>query len=328
MTSIIQLRVAEWSWTHPDVQPGKTPVSAEIEYSAENIIAKRLMLGGSELVESVQIRLKDLPDVMPFEAKLNLADGHLALDGRLGHSDLQARIKIDNIDLAPIGAFFSPPGLPLSGRLSTQTDIILPLDQPADLVTDLDLQLKRANIYGYAVDELTLQAAAKDGKIRLNQLDLRTGGNLIDLRDVSASSHSVFGGDVEGILQTLAGGFSFDFRDVPALTSMAGLDLSSEIAAVPTHRLMLDGEIGSGDIIISGGSLTTDSGHIRLDPSRIALPSMNRPIKDTAIQAALDIDLPDLDLIGRLFKIPQLGGAVQGHATVTGTFGAPAGRQT
>ena len=88
---------------------------------------------------------------------------------------------------------------------------------------------------------------------------------------------------------------------------------------------MLDGEIGSGDIIIAGGSLTTDSGHIRLEPSRIALPSMSRPIKDTAIQAALDIDLPDLAQIGRLFKLPQLGGAVQGHATVTGTFGAPGG---
>ena len=325
VTSIFQFRVSEWSWTHPAIQSGKTPVSAEIEYSAEKIIAKRLMLGGSELVESVQIRLKDLPDVIPFEAKLNLADGHLALDGRLDHSDLQARIKIDNIDLAPIGAFFSPPGLPLSGRLSMQTDIILPLEQPADLVTDLDLQLKRVNIYGFAVGELTLQAAAKDGKIRLNQLDLRTGENLINLRDVSASSHSIFGGDVEGILQTLAGGFSIDFRDVPALTSMAGLELSSEIAAVPTHRLMLDGEIGSGDIIISGGSLTADSGHIRLKASRIALPSMNRPIKDTAIQAALDIDLPDLAQIGRLFKIPRLGGAVQGHTTVTGTFGAPGG---
>ena len=52
---------------------------------------------------------------------------------------------------------------------------------------------------------------------------------------------------------------------------------------------------------------------------------MNRPIADTAVQADLDIDLPDLALIGRLFKISQLGGAVQGHATVSGTFGAPGG---
>jgi autotransporter translocation and assembly factor TamB len=126
-------------------------------------------------------------------------------------------------------------------------------------------------------------------------------------------------------LQTLTGAFSFDCRDLPAFFSLAGLDLSSEIDTVPSHRLMLDGEVGSGGINISGGSLTTDSGHIRLDPSRIALPSMSRPITDTAVQAALDIDLPDLEMIGRLFKMSQLGGAVQGHATVAGTFGSPGG---
>ena len=136
----------------------------------------------------------------------------------------------------------------------------------------------------------------------------------------------MFGGDVDGILQTLSGGFSFDCRDVPAFFSLAGVDLSSEIEAVPTHRLLLDGKIGSGEVIISGGSLTTDSGHIRLDPSRIALPSMSRPITDTAIEAALDIDVPELAQISRLFKIPRLGGGLKGQATVTGTIGAPGGR--
>ena len=324
MTSIIALRIAEWRWVHPQLQAGKTPVSAEIEYSAEQIAAKQVMLGESELAEFVQIGLKALPETMPFEAKLHLAGGRLALDGKLGPSHLMGHIKAEHLDLAQIFSLF-PPKLALEGKVSMTADIILPLEQPTDLVADLDFQLKGGNIYGLAADELNLQAAAKDGKVRLDKLDLRTGGNFVEFRDVSASSQAVFGGDVEGILQTLAGGFSFDCRDIPALISFAGVDLSAEIDAVPTHRLILDGEIGSGDIIISGGSLTVDSGHIRLDPSRIALPSMSRPITDTAIQAALDIDLPDLELIGRLFKVPQLDGAVQGHATVTGTFGAPGG---
>ncbi len=324
MTGIIQLRVSEWSWTHPAFQAGKTPVSAEIEYTAEKITAKRLMLGGSELAEFVQIGLKDLPQTMPFEGKLHPAGGQLALDGRLGPSDLFGQIKADHLDLAQISAIFQPV-LALEGMISLKGDITLPLEQPLDLVTDLDLQLQQGNIYGLAADELHLQAAAKDGKIRLDKLDLHTGGNFVKFRDVSSSSQAVFGGDVEGILQTLAGVFSFDCRDVPAFFSLAGVDLSSEIDAVPAHRLMLDGEVGSGDVIVSGGSLATESGHVRLEPSRIALPSMSRPITDTAIQAALDIDLPDLDPIGRLFKIPRLGGAVQGHATVTGTFGAPGG---
>jgi autotransporter translocation and assembly factor TamB len=324
MTGIIQLRFSEWSWTHPAFQAGQTPVSAQIEYSKEKITVKQVMLGGSQLAEFVQIGLNALPETMPFEAKLYPAGGQLALDGILGPSNLSGNIKAEHLDLAQISAIFQPV-LALEGMISLKGDITLPLEQPTDLVADLDLQLKRGNIYGLAADELNLQAATKDAKVRLDQLDLRTGGNLIEFRDVSAASQAVFGGDVEGILQTLAGGFAFDCRDVPAFFSLAGVDISSEIDAVPAHRLMLDGEIGSGDINISGGSLTTDSGHIRLDPARIALPSMSRPIKDTAIQAALDIDLPDLELIGRLFKVSQLGGAVQGHATLTGTIGAPGG---
>jgi len=324
MTGIIGLHVAEWSWTHPAFQAGKTPVSAEIEYTSEKITVKRLMLGGSELVEFVQIGLKSLPKTMPFEANLHAAGGQLTLDGKLGPSDLVGRIKADRLNLAQISAIFQPV-LALEGLISLKGDITMPLEHPLDIVADLDLQLKQGNIYGLAADELRLQAATKDGKVRVDKLDFQTGSNFVELRNVSSSSQAVFGGNVEGILQTLAGGFSFDCRDIPALISVTGVDLTSEIDAVPAHRLILDGEIGSGDIIISGGSLTVDSGHLRLDPARIALPSVNRPIKDTAIQAALDIDLPDLALIGRLFKIPQLGGAVQGHATVSGTFGAPGG---
>ena len=324
MTGIIGLRVSEWSWTHPAFQAGKAPVAAEIEYTAEKITVKRLMLGGSELAEFVQIGLKSLPETIPFEADLIAAGGQLELNGKLGPSDLFGRIKADRLNLAQISAIFQPV-LALEGMISLKGNITLPLEQPTDLVADLDLHLQRGHIYGFAVDELNLQAATKDGKMRLDKLDLRTGGNLIKLQDVSSASQAVFAGDVEGILQSLAGGFAIDGRDVPAFFSLAGVDLSAEIDTVPAHRLMLDGKIGSGDIIFSGGSLTTDSGHIRLDPSRIALPSINRPIRDTAIQAGLDIYLPDLGPIGRLFRVPQLGGAVQGHATVTGTFGAPGG---
>ncbi|MGD9362072.1 MAG: translocation/assembly module TamB domain-containing protein, partial [Desulfobacterales bacterium] len=303
---------------------GKTPVSLEIEYSAEKISVRRLNLGGSELAESLQIGLETLPQIMPFAAKLRLAGGRLALDGELGSSNLLGRIKADDINLAQIFSFFTPK-IALEGNFSMTADVTLPLEQPTDLVADLDLQLKGGYIYGLAADELSLKAQAKDDRMRLEKLDLLTGENKVEIKDLGTSAGAVFGGDVDGILRTLAGAFSFDCRNLPALISLAGLDLSAEIDAVPAHRLILDGKIVSGDIHISGGSLTTDNGSIRLDPSRIALPSMNRPITDTAVQAALDIDLPDLEMIGRLFKIPQLGGSVKGQATVTGTFGAPGG---
>ena len=324
MTSIIQLRISEWSWVHPDLQAGKTPISAEFEYSAEKIIAKQVMLNEFELAESVQIGLKAIPKTMPFEAKLHLAGGRIALDGKISPSSLIGRIKAQHLDLAKISSFF-PLKPTLEGKISMKANIILPINQPTDLTADLDFQLNQGNIYGLAADELNLQATAKDGKIRLERIDLRTGENFIEFQDVSSSSQAVFGSDVGGILQTLSGSFFFDCRDIPAFFSLAGVDLSSEIGAVPEHRLMLQGAISSGDITISGGSLTAGSGHIRLEPSRIALPSMGRPIKDTAVQTDLDIDFPDLDLLSRLFAIPKLGGSMRGHIVVTGTFGAPSG---
>jgi autotransporter translocation and assembly factor TamB len=326
--STLQLRMLQWSWNHPNLQGGQTPVSAVIEYSRDHIAIKNLTLAEQQMAESVQVGLKDLPESLTFNANLSLTGGQAALDGKLDHSDLVARLNVEHVDIARLISILKPPGPRLTGMISLKADLGLPIQQPSELTADLDLKLTGANLYGLAADELDLKAAAKDGQMRLEKLDLRTGENLIEFRDVSSASQAVFGGDVEAILQTLAGGFAFDCRDVPAFFSLAGVDLSSQIDTVPAHRLKLDGEIGGGDIIISGGSLTTDGGHIRLDPSRIALPSMNRPISDTAIQAALDIDLPDLELIGRLFKIPQLGGSVQGHATASGTLGAPGGTAT
>ncbi|MGD8291659.1 MAG: translocation/assembly module TamB domain-containing protein [Desulfobacterales bacterium] len=324
MTDTIGLRVSEWSWRHPAFQTGKTAVSAEIEYTPEKIAVKQLMLGKSELVEILQIGLKSLPERMPFKANLHAAGGQLVLDGELGPSELFGQIEADRLNLAQIASIFQPVPA-LEGTISLTGEITLPLEQPHDFVSILDLQLNQGIIYGFAAEKLNLQAATNDGKMRVDKLDLQTGKNLVELRNVSSSSQAVFGADVEGILQNLAGGFSFDCRDIPALISLAGVDLSSQIDTMPAHRLLLKGKAGGGDIIISGGSLTTDQGHIRLDPSRLTMPSLNRPIKDIAIQAAMDIDLPDLEQIGRLFKIHQLGGAVQGHATVTGTVGAPGG---
>ena len=324
MSRTIQLRIREWRWFHPKMHPGKTPVTAEIEYSAENLAVHRLMLGKTMLAEFVQIGLKTLPETVPFEATGFIAGGRLALNGKLDADHLSGQIEAEQLDLMKVSSFFQPE-LALEGNISMKGAVTLPIGRPTNLRADLDLKLNRGNIYGLSADALTVRAAAQDGKLRLDQVNLQTGENLIKLRDVSSSSQAVFGGDLEGILQTLAGAMSLDCRDVLAFFSLAGVELPSGIDAVSDHRLMLDGEIRDGDINFSGGSLTTDSGHIRLGPSHFALPSLNRPITDTAIQVALDIDLPDLGQIGRLFEVPQLGGAVQAHATVTGTIAAPSG---
>ncbi|MGD9362918.1 MAG: hypothetical protein PVH85_28905, partial [Desulfobacterales bacterium] len=224
----LQLQVAEWSWSHPTVRAGKTPVSLEIEYTAEKVTIRRLMLGESELAESVQIGLKTLPQTLPFAAKLRLAGGRLALDGELGSTNLLGRIKADDINLAQIFSFFTTK-IDLEGKTSMTADVRLPLEQPTDLVAALEINLTQGKIFGLAADELSLRAQAKDDRMRLEKLDLLTGENKIEIKDLGTSAGAVFGGDVEGILRTLAGAFSFDCRNLPALISLAGLDLAAEI---------------------------------------------------------------------------------------------------
>ena len=321
---VLQLRIAEWSWDHPVVQPGRLPVSMEIAYTSESVEAKHLRLGGSELVEFVRIDLKTLPESMPFAATLTPAGGKLTLDGKLGSSDLTAHITADRLDLARIGSVFRPP-LELAGNLSLNADARMPLAQPVEFTAEVNLNLRHGNIYGLAADELSLKAAAKTGSLHVDELDLRTDGNQIEFQDVSAASQPVFNGDVDAILHSLAGGFSVDCRNLPAFFSLAGVDLSAEIETVPEHRLMIAGQVESGDLRISSGSLTTDRGHVRLDSAHITLAPAGESLMNTAVQAALDIDLPALAPIGNLFRFSGLGGSVTGHAVIDGTFGAPAG---
>ena len=323
--STIALSIAECSWSHPDLQNGKMPLSAEIDYSAEKITARRVMTGGKELAEFVQIGLKALPAVMPFDAKLYLAEGNLSLDGKLDHSDIYARFNGDHLDLMGIRSLLSLPKFPLAGIVSMKADVFLPLKRPTDLVANLDLELLRGNIYGITFDKVDLQAAAKEGEMRLDKVDLRTGENLVELRNLSAPAQAVFGVDIAALSETMTGEFSFDLKDIPSLFSLVGVNIRANDNAIPPHRMLLNGRIDQHTIIFSEGSLTTESGHIRLGPTRIALPSARRPLKDTAIQAALEIDFPNLELLSRLFNFPQLGGSVRGHTTVIGTLGAPSG---
>jgi autotransporter translocation and assembly factor TamB len=325
MTSAIQLHIKEWSWTHPDLKDGNSPVTAVIEYSREKITAKSLRLGEKELAESVEIGLKGLPEMVSFDTKLNLAGGQVALEGKLGRSDLHALVDLEHLDLERISAFLNPEKLPISGKLSTKADVVLPWQRQIDLAADLDLKLVDGAVYGLAADELALRATAKDGEFRLDRLDLRSGANHIAIQELRGPVEALFQGDFAGVGQTLAGKFSVDCQDVPSLLLQVKTDLSPTVDSIPPHRLSLSGELNRGDIILSSGSLTTDSGFIRLDPSRVALPAKNRPLRDSSIQGALKINLPDLGVLGRVFAVPKLGGSLQGTAAITGTLGAPRG---
>jgi autotransporter translocation and assembly factor TamB len=321
----IRLRVSQWSWTHPNLQDGKAPLDVELEYSRKKITVKNLSVDNHRLTEDLQVGLESLPEILSFNAGLKLASGRVTLDGRLDQTALQTHIETDHLDLAQISSFISSPQLDLIGNVSMKADLFLPLERPIDFETDLELKLIDGNIYGIAADDLKFAADVKDGRIRLGALNLRNGPNIIEIREVKAPSATVFSGDVEALLETLEGNFSFNCRDVPSLLLQTGAISSTPIDSIPTHEVLLDGELRRGTIFLSGGSLSTADGHIRLTPSRIALPLESRPLSESPMRGTLEIDFPNLDSVGRIFAIQGLEGTLHGRATVTGTLAAPGG---
>jgi autotransporter translocation and assembly factor TamB len=326
MTSVMQLRVAEWTWTHPDLQDGTLPVSAEIEYSGEQMAVHSLMLGKREAAEYIRIGLQGLPETIPFNAKFFFAGGQLALDGRLDHSDLYTRINAQQIDLAGIFAIFTPQPPSVSGLVAMKADIVLPQLQLNALAAEIDLNLTRGGLFGLAADELVLRAVAKDGRAQVDLLDLHSGENSIQLKNVIFPMTTVLNGDLTGLLESLTGEFLLECRDIPALFSLAGAAMPPAVDSISAHRLALNGELRHGSVYFSNGDLTADGGYLQMETSRVQLPTPNRPLKDLAIQADLKIDFPDLSLLSGIFAVPQLTGSLKSDVRVTGTLGSPSGK--
>ncbi|MBT8369919.1 MAG: hypothetical protein KJO34_03085, partial [Deltaproteobacteria bacterium] len=326
MPNTIELQIADWSWTHPHLQDGNTAVTAVIEYSKDRILVKKILFENQKVAAYVQIGLNGLPETIPFEAHLNLASGKVALEGKLDHSTLDARMKAENLESTRLFSLFNPQKPPLTGILALEANIGLPLENPEELKADLDLKLIKGSIFGIAADTLNLQATAIDGNVSLDLLDMRSAANLIQLREVKAQVAPIFQGNVADIIETSQGTFSIDCRDLPALFAHAKWDLTETAVSIPKHKLLLGGELNTGTLSLSGGGLSVEGGNIQLGPSQITLGSLERGFEDSTIRADLNIDLPNLELLSRIFPIPKLGGSLQGNIRVAGTFRSPRGQ--
>ena len=113
--------------------------------------------------------------------------------------------------------------------------------------------------------------------------------------------------------------------DVPAVLQLFGLTLAGQDDLIPSHRLILNGRMQDGNLIIPEGRLDADGGHILLKSADIELPIGERTLKDSKLAGDLSIDLPDVQVLSRIFALPALSGAVQGQIKVAGTFLAPRG---
>jgi translocation and assembly module TamB len=323
----VRLRVANLRWDHPNLRRGETSLTADLGYSNEALVVERVTLGETRVVEAARVTLAGLPDTVSFASTLRAFGGSAELDGTLQGSVVQARWNIESLSLDEVFSLVVVPGITLHGRLETSGTLRFDAKQPADLHGQFTLVFEEGSFRGIGAERLALRAAAAAGALRVEELTLHAGKNALALRDVTAPANLVFAGDVDRLIGAVAGAFSLDLADIPALLEAAGLKHQPGEASIPPHRLVLEGGLRETTVWVAQGRLETDTGSVALqgEGAKVALPIAGRTLNEAPIQAALKVDLPDLASLAPLLPVPPLGGSLRADVDVDGTLGTPQG---
>ena len=319
------LKVAQWSLDFPELRKIAVPVAADLYYNHQRLRLEKLLIGGKLLAESADFQLHELPEQIPFEARLNPAGGRLAATGQLTDERLEAAFTGSDIDLGSISAMLDPAAVPFGGRLTLKGQLDLPFEKPLDLVGDLSAQIVDGSIHSSAVERLAFRFSAGPRQLEVADLVATNGPNRLAVRRASAPTQTAYGDDPAEFLRSLQVDWNLDASDVPAVLGIFGLQLAGHDDRIPSHHLILNGRMEDGNLIIPEGRLDAGGGHILLKAADIALPIGERTLKDSALAGDLRIDLPQVDILSRIFALPAMGGAVEGQIKAAGTLLAPRG---
>ena len=324
-SSRLRLQAAQWSLDHPALRAVAVPLAAELSYSRESLRIEKLLIDGKLLVKSANFELHELPNRVPFEVKFNLAGGRLAAAGQLAADRLKVALSGSDIDLSSISELLAPPTVPFGGRLTLKGQLDLPFDKPKELVSDLSAQVVNAFINSPTVEQLAFRFSADPRQLRVANLVTTDGPNRLTIRQASAPADIVYGDDLDAFLRSLKVDWRLEASDVPAVLKFFDLALEGHADRIPSHRLVLNGRMEDGNLIIPEGRLDAEGGHLLLKTADIGLPIGERTLKDSALAGDLSIDLPQVEILSRIFALPAIGGAVQGQIKVAGSLQAPGG---
>ncbi|MEJ2166651.1 MAG: translocation/assembly module TamB domain-containing protein [Desulfobacterales bacterium] len=324
-TSVLRLQVAQWSLDHPDLRKFAVPLEAELSYTPQHLQLEKLLVNRQPLVKSAVFELHELPDRIPFDIQFNLAGGRLAADGRLGADQLEVAFSGSDLDLSSISGLLAPTAVPFGGHLTLKGHLDLPFDKPRDLVSDLRAQVANGSIHSTTIEQLAFRFSADPHRLEIADLALTNGPNRLSISQASAPADIAYGGDPAAFLRSLKADWSLAATDVPAVLKLFGLALAGQDDRIPSHRLILNGRMEDGTLIIPEGRLNTAGGHILLKSADIELPIGERTLRDSKLAGDLSINLPDLQVLSRIFALPDFSGTIQGQIKVSGTFLAPQG---
>jgi len=323
--SRLQLRVAQWSLNHPDLRYFSAALETDMSYSNENLMVEKLLVDRQLIVRSATIGLGGIPHQIPFEVILNLAGGQFDASGRMAANRLQVALSGSDIDLSRISELLASQTLPFGGRLSLQGKLNLLFSDPQHMVGDLKVKVFNGSVQDTTIDQLFFSLLSDGRHLRVEDLQLTNGANRVSVSQASVPLEVIYGTDLDSILRSLSVNWRLEGTHIPSLLKIAGVEIPKPDNRIPSHRLMLNGQMKDGRVKIPTGRLDVEGGHILLKAADITLPIGERAFKDSPLVGDLSVDLPEVEVLSRILALPAMGGSLKGQINVSGTLQAPQG---
>jgi len=323
--SLLQLRVTQWSLHHADLRSIAVALEADMSYSNENLIIEKLLVDKQLIVKSATIGLEEIPHQIPFEMILSVAGGQFDANGRLAANRLNVSLSGADIDLSRISELLVSGTLPFSGRLSFKGQLDFLLSDPRDIIGDLEVQIFNGTIKDAIFQQFVFRFLADGRYLRLEDLRLANNANQLIISQASVPAEVVYGAELDLILRSLAVDWRLEGTDIPSLLKIAAAGFGDHADRIPSHRLILNGRMENGRVMIPLGRLDVEGGYILLKAAEISLQIGERTVKDSPLKGELSVDLPDAEVLSRIFVLPAMGGAIRGEIKVSGTLKTPKG---
>ncbi len=281
----------------------------------------RLRLEGSLENGTIRLARGDLATGPGKVALKALAVTFPREDQGWGETAFSGGASVDIPNLRDLSALF--PMAPLSGSVRGEISGAGTFARPEGRAS---LTGRRIEFAGKKLGDVELQARGTAGKIEVDTFAIVQGGNRFTAKDVRFAPAALALPDRSAVFDSLAGSFTINATDIPALAALAGFP-PEQVAGIPAaHLLTAGGTVQDRAIEVAAASFAAAGGSITLRDARVALPGSGADwTRDTTFAADLAVDIPDLGPVAEIFRVPRLRGALTGKARISGSVGEPAG---
>jgi len=322
----VDLRAERLSLRHPALREGTLSLAIAGRYSPQRLAITAAQLNGEPLVERASLELGERPGDLDLQLALRLWQGSIEIGILRRAAGTEVRWDARGVDLQPQLLLVNAALGALRGELSTKGAVTLGGGGISTLAGSLSLDWKGALLAGRAVDHLVLEVSAEAGVVLVERAEGRIGSNEIQVRQVNLPAAALFEARSRALLAASSGAFTVSLGDVPAFLALWGVSAGTGTAAVPDHRLHLEGSLEKGIIRLARGELATGLGKATLDAVTVNFPREDQGWGETAFSGGATVAIPNLRDVSALFPVPSLSGSLRGEVSGTGTFARPEGR--